>query len=140
MSASTTFARNADVVAKESGVSESSEEWRMSDNVMMHLFAQGRHVQARMTAMTNLSEIGSLVASRSKMLNFQMVLGCAVMVEWCYLRSEAARTQKSDSSVIDYYDRLGAAWDEKYEAGVAHYNAPIRVFQAAMDAVTLPSE
>lgn len=137
MSASPTFVQYELALAEESGVSEKPEEWEMSDNVMTHLFAQMRHIEARMTAASSMSDVSKLVVSRAKMPNFQVALGCATMVEWCYLRQEAAESGSSESS---YYERLGAAWDDKYEACRKHYNAPYAVFQAALDAITLPSE
>lgn len=137
MPVSSTFARHELALAEESGVSEKPEEWEMSDNVMTHLFAQMRHIEARMTAKSTMSEVSALVVSRAKMLNFQVALGCAAMVEWCYLRQEAAKGDMSESS---YYERLGAAWDDKYEAARKFYNAPNEVFLAELDKISLPSE
>lgn len=137
MSRSAAFVENARVQTESPAVSDSPEEWRMSDNTMMHLFAQVRHIQARITVLSTMSDVAALVASRSMVGNFQMALGCAVMTDWCYSRSESA---KSDPSVQSYYESLSAAWDEKYEACVKYYNAPFAVLMGALDAIALPSE
>lgn len=137
MSVSSAFAEHARVQMETPKVSESPEEWRMSDNVMMHLFAQMRHIEARMTAKSTMSEVSALVSSRSKTLTFALALGCAAMTEWCYMRQESHKDDMSESS---YYERLGAAWDEKYEVCVKYYNAPFETLSSALDAITLPSE
>lgn len=136
MSVSTTFEKYNRIVMDESGVSEKPEEWEMSDNVMMHLFAQMRHIQARITASTPMSEVAALVGSRSMMLNFQMALGCAVMIEWCYLRSESPM---SDSSEKDWYETLGTYWDKKYEVCKKYYNAPTAVLLSHLDQIVPPA-
>lgn len=140
------FAQHALVQTERIFMGNSGDEWEMSDSTMMHLFAQERHIKARMTVSTNMSEIGKMVASRSKCLNFQMALGCAVMIEWCYMREMAVESEMSDLPkeyrvrLASYYGRLGEAWDKKYEIAKKFYNAPIARLCAEMDEITLPTD
>lgn len=149
MSRSAKFVQNAQVQGDKSGVSDSPESWVMPDSVMMHLFAQSRHIEARMSASTTMSEVSKMVASRSMQLNFQVALGCGVMIEWCWMRLESLRSDKSDSSGMSksdqvvlsgYYDRLYHAWSAKYEVARKFYNAPVEVWMSEMDKIILPTD
>lgn len=149
MSRSAKFAANARVQTERPEVSDSPESWVMPDSVMMHLFAQSRHIEARMSASTTMSEVSKMVASRSMALNFQVALGCGVMIEWCWMRLESLKSERVGSSEMSemdrialsgYYDQLYHIWNEKYETAKKFYNAPVQVWMSEMDKITFPTD